>query len=481
MKHHDDSICALVKHAANTRAEDIPDDVMQWTGVLLLDTVACILAGGTAEGIAAVRDGFLLWGGNPQATVLGFGDRTGAPTAAFINAAMGHARDYDDTHDGALHHGCVTIVPALLATAEVMQSNPVSGKDPFPRRAVSGREFIAALAVGLDVANRLGMAFIPHLHTGWLPTTLWGPFGCVAACGRLLGFDETAMANAFGLAYSTIHGNRQALIEGKLAKRMQPGFTAQAGVQAAFFAARGVTAAVNLIDGEFGIPALHSGGQCDRTRLTEGVGAVFETSNISIKPYPSCRCTHAVIDAALTLQREQSVTREEIARGTICLPPQAMGQIGRPFRIRDNPTVDAQFSAPYTAALAFMNGKVVLDDFAPETIRERRSIVHLAEKFCCVEFEKNEPGLVPVEMSVELNDGRRADVRVEHPKGGPGNPLTEQELSVKFNDCLDHAVQAYSREDRDKILACLRGVPASDPLSLLQEPRLFEHRATGEK
>ncbi len=457
MNKNNDSINGLVRHAAGIGVDDIPDDVMQWSAVLFQDTVACILAGSTADGIGAIRESLLEWGGNPQATVLGFGDKTSAPSAAFINAVMGHARDFDDTHDAAIHHGCVTIVPALLAVAEQVGTTS---------RRVSGREFIAALAVGLDVANRIGLAFIPYLHTGWLPTTLWGPFGCVAACGRLLGFDADTMANAFGLAYSAIHGNRQALVEGRLAKRMQPGISAQAGVQAACLAARGLTGATSIIDGDFGIPALYTSGKCDRKWLTEDLGTLFETSNVSIKPYPSCRCTHAVIDAAMSLQKEHAFSGQDVDEGTIYLPPQAMGQVGHPFEIRDNPTVDAQFCAPYTAALTLINGKVGLDDFRPEAIRDRDDVVALAAKFSCVEFEKDASGLVPIVFSITLKDGRRVETRVESPKGSPSHALTEQEMATKFNDCLDHAVRTYSEGERAEMLSRLRGVLTSDPLNL---------------
>lgn len=460
----DDQIDPLVRHTATVRIEDIPEEVMQWSAVLFQDTIACILAGGTAEGVSAIRENIRLWGGNPQATILGFGGKTSAPQAAFINAVAGHARDYDDTHDAAIHHGCVTIVPALLAVVELMAFDSLPENGNIPKRSVSGREFIAALAVGLDVANRIGMAFIPYLHTGWLPTTLWGPFGCVAACGRLLGFDETKMANAFGLAYSTIHGNRQALVEGQLAKRMQPGFSAQAGVQAACFAAGGLTAATGIIDGVFGIPALYTNGQCDRHWLTENLGTVFETSRVSLKPYPSCRCTHGVIDAAMFLRKEHAVAADEIETGTVFLTPKAMGQVGRPFEIRNNPTVDAQFSAPYTAALTFLDGKVALDDFNPETVRSREDARELAKRFSCVEFEKDAPALIPVKMELVLKDGRRMEVRIETLKGSAGNPMDEVEMKIKFNDCLNHAVRDYSDEGKEELFARLQDIPHCDPL-----------------
>jgi 2-methylcitrate dehydratase PrpD len=114
------------------------------------------------------------------------------------------------------------------------------------------------MAVGLDVANRIGLAVIEVLHTGWLPTTLWGPIGAAAACGRILELPTIQMQNALGFAYSQIHGNRQALVEGSLAKRTQAGFAAAAGLRAAIIAAENLSAPNEIGNGMFGIRTLYA-------------------------------------------------------------------------------------------------------------------------------------------------------------------------------------------------------------------------------
>ncbi len=448
-----DSIYPLVEYAAAMRDEDIPDQVIRKTEDLFQDTIGCILSGSSATGMKELKEITDLWGGAGHATVLPFGERTSAPSAAFLNAAMAHANDYDDTHDSAVNHGCVTLVPALLATCEALsedEGRSFSGAIPF--RRISGREIISALAIGLDISNRMGLAFIPYLHVGWLPTTLWGPFACAAACGRLLRLDTERMYNAFGLAYSQIHANRQGLLDGVLTKRIQPAFSASAGVNSAFFAADNITGARNIVDGDFGIRALYTSGRIDKGHIRDGLGTFFETVNVSIKPYPCCRCTHPVIDAALTLKKEHSIDWNNISRGIIYLPPQAMGQIGNEFEIRDNPTVDAQFSAQYTAALSFIRGWPVIDDFEKENVISREDIKTLAKRFSTVEFEKNQSGLVPVEMDLILKDGRNFHARIPAAKGSRENPLTKDELVLKFNNCLDNSAKKYPRDAREKIL-----------------------------
>lgn len=461
-----DSIFPLIKYAAEFKEGDVPERILQFTTDLFLDTMGCIHSGSGAKGINELRKTTVFWGGNELATVFGFKDKTSATSAAFLNSVMGHANDYDDTHDGALNHGCVTLVPAMLAVSEALQS-PEKFNCPewITAKKISGREFISALAIGLDISNRLGMAFIPYLHVGWLPTTLWGPFACAAACGRLIGLDSKKMAHNFGLAYSQIHANRQGLLDGALSKRIQPGFSAAAGVQSAFLAAGGITGATNIVDGDFGLRALYSGGKIDMKYLTDEIGISFETANVSIKPYPCCRCSHPVIDAALSLKSRHGIRWQDIDEGTIYLPPQSMGQIGNPFAIRNNPTVDAQFSAQYTAALAFFKGWPRMDDFTSERILNQESIFELASRFMVIEFEKDKSSVIPVEMEIILKNGSRFQIRIDEPKGSRNNSLTKKELEYKFFDCLDHSIKSFSQIDRENILASFGSILELDDIT----------------
>lgn len=454
-----DPIYALVKHASNIKIDNIPAEVLNKTIDLFLDTIGCILSGSSAAGIRELKNTIMYWGGREQSKIFCFDEKTNPPFAAFLNAVMGHANDFDDTHDKALNHGCVVIVPALLSVCEALSSEECHlPPGSIPSYPISGADFIASMAVGLDIACRLGMAFIPYLHTGWLPTTLWGPFGCAASCGRLFNFDEEKMGHAFGLAYSQINGNRQALIDGALAKRIQPGFSASAGVQSVFFASNNITGAENIINGDFGIRALYTSGNFDSDCLTDNLGTSFETDQISIKPYPCCRCTHPVIDAALSIRQEHTIKWQDIVEGTIYLPPVSMGQIGKRFHVRENPTVDAQFSAQYTAALTFIEGKPKLDSFRRESVVSKREVIKLASLFKVIEFEKEVSGFTPVEIEIKLENGDQHYLRVENLKGSPSNPMTREEILLKFNDCLDNSIKSYSDEDRERIVQTVNNI-----------------------
>jgi len=455
----------MVQDAATKTVDEIPNHAINKAVDLFVDTIGCIFAGTNAEGISKLKNTILYWGATPHATVLVSGEKTSAPSATLINSAMGHARDFDDTHDLAANHGSVVVVPALLATAEACSRGNKTAANPFRVEQVSGKALIAALSVGLEVTNRLAMAFAPYLHAGWLPTTLWGPFGAAAACGRILHLNNEQMHNAFGLAYSQIHGNRQALLDGALAKRIQPGLSAASGLQSAFLAANGITAARNIISGDFGIPVLYTEGKMDNRYIDTGLGFFEETMNISIKPYPSCRCTHAVVDAVLDIKKQRNLSWQDIESGEIYLPPNSMAQIGQPFTIRDNPTVDAQFSAQYVAALVFICGKPRIADFHTDNVTSRKDIIQLASRFTPIEFEERTVEIGLAELTITMKNGQHLHSRIEKTKGSPSNPLTTEEQELKFMDCLDNSGNTYSNKIKNSLLSTTRDIVNCDDVA----------------
>jgi len=263
-----------------------------------------------------------------------------------------------------------------------------------------------------------------------------------------LGLSADEVQRAIGFAYTQIHGNRQALIESTLAKRIQPAFSAVAGIHAAFMAKADLSSPKKVFTGEYGLSNLYTQGQIDSRRLVDNLGSEWETGKISIKPYPSCRCTHPVIDAAIELSIVHKIDYKNIATGHIQLPPASMGQIGQPFVIGSNPTVDAQFNAQYTAALSFMKGKPEIADFDGKTIVNRPDIITLARKFTIEEFEKENRGLTPIEMQVVLKNNETYKIRIESAEGSVENPIDRQLLIKKFHENMNTASVSYTQGEQ---------------------------------
>jgi 2-methylcitrate dehydratase PrpD len=250
------SLARAVDRNAGDRAPDLAIDVARFAagidaGTLdaaviravktnVLDTLSCALAGSSAKGIAEVTGLVREWGGAPQADLFVFGGRFPAHIAAWANVAMSHARDYDDTHDTAVLHAGVTAVPAAIAAGQL-------------RGGISGAELIAAVAAGIEVTCRLGLATkLDLIESGFIYTSLLGYFGATAAAGRALGLNETEMANALGIVYSSVAGNHQVTLDASLMKRIQPGFAAQAAVLAVQLSRRGIRGPVGVFEGADG-------------------------------------------------------------------------------------------------------------------------------------------------------------------------------------------------------------------------------------
>jgi len=146
----EDFAIVLARFACGLSLGDLPPPVIAATKANVFDTLACAVAGSGARGVAEARDLAIEWAGAPQATILAFGNRVPAHHAAWVNGTMAHARDYDDTHDAAILHAGVSVVPAALAAVEL-------------RSGARGGDFIAGVAAGLEIAKdkRAGFFLIP--------------------------------------------------------------------------------------------------------------------------------------------------------------------------------------------------------------------------------------------------------------------------------------------------------------------------------
>jgi 2-methylcitrate dehydratase PrpD len=116
---------------------------------------------------------------------------------------------------------------------------------------------------------------------------------------------------------------------------------------------------------------------CTRTAssTSRSCAAAWSTArlvdDLSLKPYPACRFTHAPIDLALQLH-ERGVRPQDVKHIRIRVSGQAVNMVGRKFDYRTAGVVDAQFSIAYTVAVGLARGAVRIGDFVEETLRDPR-------------------------------------------------------------------------------------------------------------
>ena len=352
-----DAIRPIVDNIVRIQFEDIPKDVINNATLFILDTIGTALAGSSAPGVAAVVDHLCDNGGKEETTIWSFGHRVPAEAAAFANGVMAHARDFDDTHDEAIVHANTSVLPAAMAVSEALHR--------------TGKDLLTAVVLGVDLSCRMGLA-APSLG-GWIHSSTLGYFGSTAAASKLAGCSSEQMLNAMGIVYSQVAGNSQCLIEGALTKRMQPALGAKAGVFSTRLAERGVTGPTQPLEGKYGFFNLYQQGKYSRDRLLSNLGTHFEGINLSMKPYPCCRCTHAPIDTILDIISEVEVAENNIEAITVYVPPVVMDFVGRPFTIGPSPQVSAQFSIPYTIATCILKKDIFIEDFEDEAVKNSQA------------------------------------------------------------------------------------------------------------
>jgi 2-methylcitrate dehydratase PrpD len=340
-----------------------------------------------------------------------------------------NARDYDDTHDAAILHAGVSVVPAALAAAEL-------------RFGARGGDFIAGVAAGLETICRLGVATrIGLIESGFSYTPLFGHFAATVAAGRVLGLAPSEMVNALGIVYSQVAGNHQVSREGALTKRMQPGFAAQAALVSAQLAQRGVSGAQATFEGVDGFVRVYLRDRLDRDALRNGLGEHYEFTELSYKPYPCCRFNHTAIDAALGLRASAGVSAERVRRIRVGVNRHAYQVVATPIDVRRAPgtVVHAQFSIPFTVAAALIDGRVDLGHFTESSIR-REDILSLAQRVDVSvdddierEWGRN---VSPADLHIEMDTGSTHSLRVDWPLGHPRRPMSAADFDAKALDCF---------------------------------------------
>jgi 2-methylcitrate dehydratase PrpD len=436
-----DATFLFAKNIANTKYEDLPREVVEATKKQVLDLLGVALGGFSKPGPKELREIVRDWGGKEESTLIGCTQKVPAPNAAHVNATMAHALDYDDVHETAIMHPGVAIIPTCMAVAE-------------QKGNLSGKEFITASALGVDMMCRLALATTPGsrpLNTGWHLTTLFGFLGAAGAAGRMLGLGEEKIVNGLGIAYHQCSGNGQCVIDGALTKRMGPGFSVKGGITAALLAEKGVTGARNCLEGEWGLYKLYLHGNYDAKALTKDLGKYFEGINVAIKPYPCCRGIHPAIDAALALVKEHHIKAEDVQKIVLSVSKEHYQLLCEPeeAKLKPRTPVDAQFSIPWGVATAIVRKQVTLDDFTEMAIKSQEILKVTQKMSVKVDTRLNRPDKIePTSVELTTKQGKVYTKEIEEPLGSLGRPMSFDDCARKFRDCA----KDLGDENIDKVI-----------------------------
>jgi 2-methylcitrate dehydratase PrpD len=446
----------LASFALAQEFDALPDDVASAVRDRVLDTLGLCLASTDVPAAVAVLDYAEHVGGRAEATVIGHPRQLPSANAALVNGVLAHGLDFDDTHLPSILHPSASVVPAALAVGEAVSA--------------SGRDLLAAVAVGLEACVRLGMAGYDrsannsvYFEHGQHATSICGAIGSAITAAKLLGADEEEVLAAIGIAASMASGIIEANRTGGTVKQVHCGWAAHAGVTAAELAIRGVTGPPTVLEGRFGFFEAFLRDRVDLSAVSDGLGTTWELLDINVKPYPANYFTHTGIDAAIAV-RGRGVRPEDIVSIRLGVAAPTVRTIGEPIEGKRRPQTGYQgrFSGPYTLAAALLGGSGLglgLDDFTDELVGNpaHQSLMDRVEVFADPRCDDGYPRDLPASLEVTLTDGTVLHEWVPFNRGGPRRPLGPDDLSAKFRET---AGRALSGEQVDDLLEMLNKLDA---------------------
>ena len=435
----------VLQFIADTRFEDLPDNVIHQAKRCLLDTLGSLLAASDTPVVPIMSSFATKHFRGTEATILVSGERVSLVGAALANGYAGNALDIDDGYRMVKGHPGACVLPVLLAASE--SANDLSGED-----------FLAALVIGYEVAIRAGL--IRHaLYQTYHSSGSWGAVGGAAAAGRVLGLDQSTLREAMGVAeYHAPIAPMMKGIEKPSMVKDSIGWGTMVAMASVLMAQEGFT----------GIEPLFS--ESPDKEWIEGLGKEYLMLNLYFKPYAVCRWSQPAVFGALRVVKQNDLSPKNISHIRV-----------RTFEAAaalscDHPrnTEEAQYNVAYPLAAALIDGQVGPRQVLPPRIFDD-TLLELADRVeveVASEFEEVFPQKTYAEVVVHTNDGRELSSGRVEPMWEPPNSLpADAELDEKFVEIVvpvlgSQKVQEISRmiwdfeemvEIRPLIKACIRG------------------------
>jgi 2-methylcitrate dehydratase PrpD len=437
----------LAKYAVDLKYEDIPEKALERARNTICDTVGAIIFGYGLPWSQMVVDYATKYGPGGKSRILGPGGPLVQPQmAALANGTLAHAFELDGAakpSSGA--HPCATTFPASLALSQ--------------ERGFGGKELITAFVAATEVLLRIGAATKKsNEHRGFHAPGTTGPFAATVGAGKLLGFDQTKMVNAIGIAASLAGGLVQFSRAGTggMVKRLHFGRAGESGVLAANLAERGFDGPHDILEGEFGFLRVFCD-EYDMSKLTAGLGETFLTMNIYMKRYACHGSCQAPLQALDELQARQKIAAENVERIDIGGAPDLPDRHGI-YQPKDR--LIAQYSVPFAVALSFYSDPKDPRSFDDAAVGDQK-ILALTQR---VKLHAEEPrGSSAANVTVTLKDGTVLKERVEKIKATPSIPPQRDEVYEKFSVLTRHC----PRQKMDEIFERLQSIEKEKEFSWL--------------
>ncbi len=405
----------IAEYAHREQTSTLPAEVWHHAKRAVIDWYACLLPGSIVEP-ATILEKALADELDRGKARLATGRPAATRAAALINGAASHSVEFDDIYRDAGYHPGSPVISAALAVAQAT--------------GASGELFLRGVIVGYETSTRLGESVMPAHYKFWHTTGTIGALGAAAAAATILRATPEQFAHAVATATTFASGLKQAFLSQAMSKPLHGGHAADVGVMAALSAVRGLTGALDILEGPSGFGNAMSG-KVDWTKATKDLGVDYHITRVTFKNHGCCGHNFPSIDGALHLQKLHGFKAADVKKVKIESYKAGMDIVGN---FDPEGEYQAKFSLPYTVAHALVHGSVRLNAFSPERMQDPavRGMMPKFEIISDPELSAGYPNQRAARVHIETNDGRTFSHFQPHRKGDPEQLLTDAEVNDKF-------------------------------------------------
>ena len=431
----------LAGFAANLKYSDLPQDVVNFIKRDILDQLGILIAGSCTGGCKEVADLVKAQGGKEESTILVFGGKVPAASAAFAGSMAARALDLGSCHPEGCHFSEYAIAP-MLAAAEL-------------KGRVTGEEFIAAYAAGKEVGDRIGDAShaISIGAARGLHPSICPQMGSTVAVSKLLGLNKQEIWNAMGIRFGTLSAiDMEMFVEGSDMLKGHMGFCGADTINAALLAKNHVFEGVkSIFSGPRGWFHTYypNPDEVEPALLTRNLGKEWTLLRTKVKPYMGCQFIQTPVDATIALCEEKEIDSSKIAEIKCEIPKGhvstvASSEMWTPPKTRSG----ALFSLPYCVATGAIKGTCFVKDFTPAEM-SREDVIALMKKVKVI--GKDMPSTAAT-VTITMEDGTKYTKHLEYNRGDPRNPWGTSIGDIigrywALCDSCDHGIPDWKLEE----------------------------------
>jgi 2-methylcitrate dehydratase len=434
----------IAEWACSLKYEQLSPEAIQAAKLFWFDSIGCALGGSQQDdakillkhyrAMSATADSSAgEGGGNGGATAFVSGFKTNPVDAAFLNGHMIRAMDYNDIYWKAdpCHPSDLIAAPLALCESE----------------GLSGKDLILATIIAYEIEMRLCEVGRPGVREyGWHHATL-SAFAAPVAAGRVLNLTPEQMVSAIGISASRTFCPG-AVTAGKLTnmKNTVDPWAGRMGAESALLARDGFSGPEHIIDGKEGLFAVFHHVQYKGEPATfDGDALVADLPNSTkshyrildcgMKSFPIEALSHAPLTAMMKTVKEHNIKADDVKEIKVEVIARAADILGDPHKYRPDSKETADHSLTYCMAAGLVDGMVTPLQFREERVLDK-ALIPIMDKVKVVanqEFEALFPKFQPSRVTITTNSGESHSTRVDVPKGDPRDPMTEEEISVKFS------------------------------------------------